>query len=146
LRRRGGETTTPQPEALDHDANLDPWVDWLKRITHYIEEYAAKLDVESWIHQARRRKWNFAARVATAEHDRWTRVLLHWRPELHFEGLVNTAGRRQARPKARWSDELDIFFRKKIQTEEQWISVAQDQNRWLNLADSFVEDEWRNQH
>ena len=136
-----GETIM-QEDAEQEDL-LEPWVDWLRRTTRSVEEHLDKLKIESWVHQARRRKWNWAARVANMSDDRWTKRLLMWRPELHFDGFASRAGRRQARPKTRYDDELSSFVHKFLNFHEHWTVIAQNAFAWSQLADRFVEDDWR---
>ena len=127
----------------DEDDHLEPWVDWLKRTTHYIEDQLTHLNIESWVHQARRRIWNWAQRVANQPPDRWANQLINWQPHLHFEGTVRRHGRRQARPRARWDDNISSFLKKCVGEECAWTMLAKDTAQWSNLADQFVDDAWR---
>jgi len=133
-----GETTSDE----DH---LETWVDWLKRTTHYIEDHLAKLSIESWVHQARRRIWNWAQHVSSLSDDRWAKQLVIWKPDLHFDGMVLRHGRRRARPRARWDDDISAFLAQCVGYHGPWMTLAQDTTQWTNLADLFVEDEWRTQ-
>ena len=75
--------------------------------------------------------------------DRWTTKLLEWSPALHFEGLKGQYARRQARPKVRWDDELTVFVHFVAEIHEPWIHVARNSEMWAQLADDFVQDQWR---
>ena len=41
-------------------AELEPWVEWVQRVTHRIEEYLAARGVEDWVASQRKRKFRFA--------------------------------------------------------------------------------------
>ena len=127
----------------DEEDCLEPWTEWIKRTTHSVESQLDKLKIESWLHQARRRKWAWAARVACMPDDRWAKKLIIWNPQLHFEGLVARYGRQQARPRVRWSDEICSFVQNVVQTDRPWTEFAEDAKRWSGLADAFVGDAWR---
>ena len=48
----------------DHEENaLEPWVDWIKRVTHNVEDTLERLKIRTWNEQARKRKWRFAAEL-----------------------------------------------------------------------------------
>ena len=132
-------------EADDLEDGLESWRDWIQRTTHQVEEHLDTLNIESWLHQARRRKWAWAARVVNLPEDRWANRLMKWNPQLHIEGLVSRRGRRQARPRARWEDELVAFVRNIVPSGDHWTTLAMDERRWSDLADAFVEDAWRTQ-
>ena len=95
---------------------LEPWVEWIQRATHDVEEKCKNLDITSWVDKARGLKWSLAQRIISQEASRWSRQIFAWDPELQFPGLVCKAKRRQARPKFRWiddiSDKLDLLKEK----------------------------------
>ena len=86
-------------ENLRRSEELEPWVEWIKRATHDVEEKCKNLDITSWVDKARGLKRSLAQRIISQEASRWSRQVLAWDPELHFPGLVCKAKRRQARPK-----------------------------------------------
>ena len=59
---------------------LEPWVDWIKRATHDVEEKCKKLDIPSWVGKARSLKWSLAQRIIVQESSRWSRQILAWGP------------------------------------------------------------------
>ena len=48
----------------DDEDELEPWVDWIRRVTHSVEHKMEKLKIKPWIGQARKRKWKFAAEIS----------------------------------------------------------------------------------
>ena len=40
-------------EQIDEEELLEPWAEWIKRVTHRIEEQARKLNVENCVTRAR---------------------------------------------------------------------------------------------
>ena len=53
---------------------LEPWVDWIKRTTHKIEEIAASIDIQNWVTKARAAKWRLAERISKHDPTRWTYI------------------------------------------------------------------------
>ena len=53
-----GSEHESEPEPQDEaNSELEPWADWIKRVTHSAEESLEKLKIKTWVEQARRRKW-----------------------------------------------------------------------------------------
>ena len=94
-----------QPEDdLDEAANLEPWVDWIRRCTHEAEACMTKLRIDDWITLQRRRKMKWAQKLTNDAHDTWTTAAIRWDPTL--DAHMN-AKRRPGRPKTRWMDDID---------------------------------------
>ena len=134
--------------AIDDSTNaaaesLEPWVDWIKRTTHQVEHHLQKLHVECWVAQVRRKRWKWAQRVSSLCADRWAKVAAQWKPELHFDGLQCRARRRQARPKHRWDDDLNVLARQVLGQDSNWMALADDKKHWDELEERFVKGEWR---
>ena len=69
--------------------------------------------------------------------NRWTQKILDWRPD-------PARGRRHARPRKRWIDDLVALA--EFVTEEQelsWRLLTGDRNSWRELEDGFADGEWR---
>ena len=60
----------------DPEENMEPWHEWVQRVTHEIEESMGKLRLEDWITAQRRRKYRWAGHVARREDSRWSTLLL----------------------------------------------------------------------
>ena len=49
----------------DPQDELEPFVDWIHRVTHSVEERVKSLKMRSWIEEARIRKWKWARNLYT---------------------------------------------------------------------------------
>ena len=101
------------------------WVDYIKRSAEKVDSLAAQLRMESWVSTQRRRKWRFAGKLAQKEDQRWSKLILDWKPNLGH-------GRSQGRPRTRWCDQLADF------AGDDWQNVAADSALWRLLEDGFV--------
>ena len=47
-------------ESSEAGVTLEPWVDWIRRVTHAAEEHMGKLNVRDWLeaHSAAKRQWH----------------------------------------------------------------------------------------
>ena len=108
---------------------LEPWVDWIKRVTSEVEEVAFAVGGL----EQRRWKWTWAGHVARRLDGRWTNSLLHWMPE---------GTRKQARPCKRWSDQITSFWDavagKKTSGVATWAEVAQSREHWQELEEEYL--------
>ena len=91
-----------EPEEL-----LEPWSEWIKRVTHFVELQMDRLHIGSWVVNAREQKLQMASRIAMHPTTRWTAQALRWDPATMFDGLRPTALRKRARPAFRWADSLE---------------------------------------
>ena len=121
---------------------LEPWVDWIKRTTHDVEEKCKQLNMTSWVEKVRGLKWNLAERVITQDCSRWSRQALAWDPEHHFSGLQPKAQRRQARPKLRWMDDITEFL--KIKNLPSLRQMQPKKDFFIQHQKEFVSGAWRN--
>ena len=137
-----GQESVPADPQCEQD-NLEPWVEWVKRSTREVETHFEKLHIECWVHQVRRKRWQWARRVAGLSDDRWTKIAANWVPSLHFDGRASKAARQQGRPKQRWEDDLNDFLKKVHGNERSWASAAQNSKYWLALENQFVKGDWR---
>ena len=137
----GDDEQLPKLE-LDDDDDLEPWMDWIKRTTHDVEAHMNKLHIDCWTSQARRKKWRWAQRVIGFTADRWAIIAAKWEPELHMDGQVSRARRRQSRPKLRWSDDITSFLSKVCGHENSWLEVPSDSPVWAKFEQQFVNDDW----
>ena len=124
------------------DDAIEPWVEWIRRTTHKIEELARSVKVESWVVRARSAKWRLAHRVANQHPDRWTHRVLNWNPEVSFDGLICRARRRQSRPSLRWLDDIHQFMQQ-FHEGRPWQSLACDARTWEDNHDKYCSDDWR---
>eukprot|EP00973_Karenia_brevis_P066770 9283285-Karenia_brevis.AAC.1 len=56
----------PLPEdASQSDAEvLEPWQDWIVRVTHLAEDALKKCNLDDWVAAQKRKKWRWAGHVA----------------------------------------------------------------------------------
>ena len=113
FRRRSGEE---EPEN---------WVDYVKRSARKVDTLAEQMEMEGWIATSRRRKWKFAGELARKQDNRWSNLLLNWKPNRGH-------GRSQGRPCTRWSDSIEEF------AGGDWLSIAGDKCRWFELEESYA--------
>ena len=133
---------TSRADDISEDG-LEPWHEWLQRVTHEAEEALAAASIEGWIVQQRRRFFRWAGHVARRTDNRWSTAVLWWNPadhqSKHMAGIW-----RQARPHKRWDDPLNSFFEERACFPAgQWKHVAQDRAVWISLEDDFAEGGWR---
>ena len=115
---------------------LEPWIDWIKRVTQQLEAHMNNLQIDSWIVTWRRKVWRYAARVAAMSPDKWASKVLTWRAEED----ARARGRRPGRPQLRWSDEINSFLRDRGHHSEGtgWLVHACEHDLWSSLEDIFA--------
>ena len=87
--------------------DMEPWPDFIKRTTRIAEETINKFAIEEWTVLLYNRNWRWASRIAYQSQSRWSHLATQWEPEIHDK---RCKGRRQARPRKRWDDELKHFL------------------------------------
>eukprot|EP00973_Karenia_brevis_P085871 11910568-Karenia_brevis.AAC.1 len=105
----------------------EPWQEYWTRATHTIEDFAASCGSTPWEVAQRKKKWQFARRVATDDVNKWSFRLLLWRPWFRV-----AAKRDVGRPQTRWDDSIRQV------AGESWITHAADQELWKILEPEFV--------
>ena len=110
---------------------LETWVDWIRRVTHSVENNLKKLKIKPWIEQARKRKWRFAAELYSGGGEqKWTHLALRWNPQVHSDALRPTARRKPTRPNMRWTDELRAYVRENVRPPQEWNDVCPNPDFW----------------
>ena len=126
-----------RPEEDDGDL-LEPWVEWIRRITHNVENNLKRLNIKTWMEQARKRKWRFAAELYSGRGEqKWTHLARQWNPQLHHDGTRPTAHRNPTRPNLRWTDELHNFVRDNVHPERTWSEVCSNPEFWTTHESIF---------
>ncbi|CAE8615196.1 unnamed protein product, partial [Polarella glacialis] len=97
---------------------LEPWLDWIKRLTHTAEDQMRMEGIDDWVRQQRRRKWKWAGHAARRTDGRWSTTIIHWTP---------TDGRRRVgHPGKRWIDCIDhVMSRCSNVGRGDWFLLAQ---------------------
>ena len=130
------EDTTQQEHDNDEDDNLEPWVDWIKRTTQHAEQQLGKLNINTWIHTIRTRKWRFLARVVQMPSNRWTKAALLWAPQ----STSKTARRNEGHPRKRWTDDIDDYL-KAQGIQETCVNTATNSTTWNKLERGYVQQQ-----
>ena len=107
------------------DGEDEDWIEYLRRAKNSIVRLTQDFGMQDWVETQRRRKWQFAGRLARTNDGRWSRLILDWSP-------YNGFGRDRGHPATRWSDQLEKF------AGGSWLDVATDEHRWDFLEEGFV--------
>eukprot|EP00973_Karenia_brevis_P063206 8788013-Karenia_brevis.AAC.1 len=123
----GDSSSNEEPEdATDSEQNtLEPWPEWMKRVTHMAEDAMDKCGVEDWVTAQKRKKWKWAGHVARRTDQRWNRRFLNFAPA--------SGHRKPGHPKKRWSDSIDHVLHARGHCKGDWIQVALDREDWAAL-------------
>ena len=119
---------TEGPEDQSELEELEPWVDWIRRTTHHVEDAMSKINIEDWVTRSKRIKWRFLVKTLDRAEDRWTRRLLLWSP---------AGTRRVGRPTKRWEDEPLAFLRQTFESEVRWEDLVTNTDALKLLEDDF---------
>ena len=151
-RRRMERTSEPMDD--DHEEDdfaieqnveenvLEPWVDWIRRVTHAAEANLQKLKIRAWTEQARKRKWRFAAELFSGSGGRkWSHLALQWNPQVHSDTLRPNARRKPTRPNLRWTDELSHYVKDRLRPVREWNDVCSDPDFWKTHESNFINRE-----
>ena len=77
-------------------------------------------------------KWKLALRIATSPSERWLKKAAEWNPELSSRYRTNGA---IGRPRKRWEDDINEFFRQEFEETENPIESSNQTNKtWINIA------------
>ena len=131
------EEEIPQiAESVNEEEEIEPFVDWIRRVTHEAESRLKRLEIKTWVESARARKWRWAARVlCTHGADRWARIAYDWDPRTHRDSGRRVARRRAAGPRKRWFDDIGKFF---VETEH-LTAIPRQKQLWDDLEKRFAE-------
>ena len=126
----------------DDGDELEPWVDWIRRVTHNAENTLQKLKIRTWIEQARTKKWRFAAELFSGDGEqKWSHAALAWNPQVHYDTPKPSARRKPTRPKLRWTDELRNHVKDRLRPEQEWNDVCSDPDFWKTYESNFINRE-----
>ena len=111
------------------DGDDEDWHAYLSRAKAKINQISHDLGMQEWVNTHRRRKWQFAGRLARATDKRWSRTILDWSP---YFGL----GRGRGHPVTRWTDQLEKY------AGGAWLDIAADEDLWTSSEEGFVTHEF----
>ena len=118
---------------------LEPWHEWVQRVTREIELDTRRLNIEDWVTAQRRKHYRWAGHIARRDDQRWTTLILDWEPEGgRLQGGAGK-GRIQARPRRRWEDGLMQYY---AQFGITWREVAWNRDEWRAHEDAFCKQLW----
>ena len=128
----------PDPNS-ETNAHLEPWVVWVKRVTHEVEAHLTNLKIDDWYTSHLKRKWKFAGLTIQRDDERWSQKLIYWSPLcIHSPKAVDHV-RTQGRQKKRWHDDFNLFWKKLYDMDfESWALVAYNPNEWDSHAKDFI--------
>ena len=109
-----------------HRQPSETWVEYMKRSAARIDELSERQGLQTWAHTYRQTKWRFAGATARQTDNRWSKVILGWKPDSEL-------GRDRGRPVTRWSDDIEAL------AGGSWQKAAEDTNLWSSLERGFVE-------
>ena len=136
------EEGSDDPAEEDSRDVLEPWVEWIQRVTHSVENNLKRLKIRTWVEQARKRKWRFAAELYSGPGEqKWTHLALKWNPQVHHDTIRPTARRNPTRPNVRWTDELHNFVKNILRPEQVLNEVCSNPDFWKNYEDQFVNED-----
>ena len=62
---------------VDYDSDglevLEPWVEWIRRTTHFVEEALGLAGVDDWVKKHQKAKWARASQVLKLDGHRWSK-------------------------------------------------------------------------
>ena len=118
------ESVHPETE----DQVLEPWPEFIRRVTHRMEESLQKIGMQDWVTLQRQRKWAFATKVLRQTDGRWTSRLIKWR-------MRERPGRSPGVPATRWTDDFSEL------AGGNWDHLAATTEMWSLLEHAFTHRE-----
>ena len=123
---------------------VEPWVDWIRRVTAEVEEWNAKLSIQPWLEIVRRKKHQWAGHLARRNDERWSLRVLDWTPEGGRRQGGTGRGRKQARPRKRWEDDLQKHVDRYGGAEGvHWRLLTANRSGWKEMEDDYATGAWR---
>ena len=136
-----GQDEEQQANESDEDVedHLEPWVEWIRRVTHSVEASLRRLDIKSWVEQARMKKWRWAEKMWTgAEDEKWSKISFLWNPQIHYDAPKPSTRRRAARPNTRWLDDIVKITQEVSPHSNAQTELWRDPNFWRQHEDKYV--------
>ncbi len=128
-----------QPHDVLAESHIEPWVDWIKRVTRSVEASMQRLKLKSWVEQARMRKWKWAAKMWTdGQDEKWSKISIRWNPQLHYDAPRPSTRRRAARPNTRWLDDIVKITQEVSPNQDAHTELWRDPNFWRQHEDKYI--------
>jgi hypothetical protein len=132
------ETSSIQTASEIQDEDLEPWLEWIQRVTREVEQVQAKLKIDDWTTACQRRKYKWAGHASRRTDGRWSTAMLDWQPEGGPRQSGQGRGRRHARPNRRWCDTIDQYFISIGMQAGEWRIMAANRNEWHQHEAQFL--------
>ena len=131
----GTDTTSDNINLVEEtNDDLEPWVDWIKRVTAEARARISQLNIEDWTTTQRRRKFQWAKQVVCGPVDSWAMKVSLWRPDNDPDGSPH---RRPGRQKTRWTDSLRMLVMETYGHSD-WHRVAATP-AWDDLLNAYIQ-------
>ena len=114
---------------------MEPWGEWLKRVTRQAEQQLKRINIETWTQSARKQKWRFISSVANMNHDKWTTKTAFWEPT----ATTAKAKRAEGHPRKRWIDDINKYLEQQQVHNNAW-TLSRNKNMWHDLELNYVYD------
>ena len=114
---------------------MEPWGDWIKRVTSQAEKQLERLNIETWVQTARKHKWSFVTKVTHMNHDRWTKKAAFGDPTI----TTTRAIRNEGHPRKRWLDDISAYLQQHSIHSSPWLH-SRHVHEWKVLGHDFIHD------
>ena len=123
-----GESDTAVPNQEDEEEKdgeeIEPWHEWVQRVTRLALKEMKREQVEDWVDAARDRQFKLAGHISRRNDNRWSTVALNWAP--------SDGGRKVGHPLKRWEDDINqcLIALGLIKKAGEWRIFAEDRETW----------------
>ena len=114
---------------------LEPWGEWLQRVTRQAEHQLERINMETWTQAARRQKWRVVNTITNMNHDRWTKRAAFWDPTTTH----TKAKRAEGHPRKRWIDDITEHLQQQDIHTSPWLQ-SRNTNHWDEIGTDFIYD------
>ena len=119
---------------------LEPWHEWVQRVTKMAVKEMEQAKVEDWVEAARRKIWTLAGHISRRDDGRWSTIMLEWEPA--------DGKRRSGKPLKRWSEDVNKYVAANTEVAQRgaWRLLAEDRDEWREMAAGFAAANRRDDH
>ena len=138
FRKKDSDTDSDTEEPSDANEStensMEPFTDWIQRVTHIAESQMQKAGLKDWATLHTQRKWDWAGRLARFTDERLSQKILLWIPE--------NGQRSVGSPHKRWTDDIGKICHQvdsvNCNSILDWYVLAQDVETWERLQEHYV--------
>ena len=123
----------------------EDWIEYIEKKHRRCHGKDGKCEDSMLEQDSQKMKWRLALRIATSPSERWLMKAAQWNPELSSKYRTNRA---IGRPRKRWEDDINEFFKfveeienlteSSNQINKTWINTAKDSGRWALLEENYT--------